>query len=172
MSGQRVVGRTGGRHGQSAFVRGRLAGCSWPYRAARATLKRLGGAEISAEEIRLLLTRQGKLRAAHQQAEAAQVCTAPTQAPTPAEQAEQPVLVGVDGGWVGSREQRGGMEALVSAQCHGHGGFAHRPAQRGLDSTSAVAHFSLTQPWVLVRTEITPEIVSDHSLLFSEAERH
>jgi hypothetical protein len=96
-----------------------LAGCSWPYRAASATLKRLSGADISAEEIRLLLNRQGKLRAAHQQAEAARVCTEPTQESTPAEQAEPPVLVGVDGGWVGSREQRGGMEgkvAVVSAQ--------------------------------------------------------
>ncbi len=41
-----------------------LAGCSWPYRAASAVLKRLSGAHISAEEIRRLANRQGKQRAA------------------------------------------------------------------------------------------------------------
>src|SRR6266567_123946 len=34
-----------------------LAGCSWPYRAASATLKRRSFAQISAEEIRLLTNR-------------------------------------------------------------------------------------------------------------------
>jgi hypothetical protein len=91
-----------------------LAGCSWPYRAASAALKRLTGADISAEEIRLLLNRQGKLRAAQQQAEAQRVCAEPTQPPVAAEQV---LLVGVDGGWVGSREQRGGMEGKVAVVC-------------------------------------------------------
>ena len=77
-----------------------LAGCSWPYRAASATLKRLSGAQISAEEIRLLTNRHGKLRAEQQQAQAEQTCSTPApEAPA----AEQPMLVGVDGGWVGSR---------------------------------------------------------------------
>jgi len=47
-----------------------LAGCSWPYRAASAVLKRLSGAQISAEEIRRLANRGGKQRAAYQQEEA------------------------------------------------------------------------------------------------------
>jgi len=41
-----------------------LAGCSWPYRVASSLLKRLSGAHISAEEIRLLTNRGGKQRAA------------------------------------------------------------------------------------------------------------
>ncbi len=38
----------------------RLAGCSWPYRVASGLLKRLSGAQISAEEVRLLTNRGGK----------------------------------------------------------------------------------------------------------------
>lgn len=94
-----------------------LAGCSWPYRAASAALKRLSGADISAEEIRLLLNRQGQQRAAQQQAEAQRVCSAPTQPSEATEPAEQSLLVGIDGGWVGSREQRGGMEGKVAVVC-------------------------------------------------------
>ena len=41
----------------------RLSGCSWPYRVAASLLKRLSGAQISAEEIRRLANEQGKLRA-------------------------------------------------------------------------------------------------------------
>jgi hypothetical protein len=40
-----------------------LAGCSWPYRVASSQLKRLSGAQISAEEIRRLTNRAGKQRA-------------------------------------------------------------------------------------------------------------
>lgn len=41
-----------------------LAGCSWPYRVAARQLQKLSGAQISAEEIRLLTNRGGKQRAA------------------------------------------------------------------------------------------------------------
>ncbi|MFL5654993.1 MAG: hypothetical protein ACJ8CB_12570 [Ktedonobacteraceae bacterium] len=94
-----------------------LAGCSWPYRAASATLKRRSFAQISAEEIRRLPNRHGQLRAVQQQAEAEQVCSAPPPEAPSAEKAEQPMLVGVDGGWVCSREQRGGMEGKVAVVC-------------------------------------------------------
>jgi hypothetical protein len=105
-----------------------LAGCSWPYRVASNLLKRLSGAQISAEEIRLLTNRQGKQRAAQQREEAERVCLsaaheAPeaetaqaTQAPS-ATQAQPPMWVGLDGGWVGSCEQRGGMEGKVAVVC-------------------------------------------------------
>ena len=95
----------------------RLAGCSWPYRAASAMLKRLCGAQISAEEIRLVTNRHGQQRAAQQQAEAEQVCSAAAQEPAAAEHTEQPLLVGVDGGWVCSRDQRAGMEGKVAVVC-------------------------------------------------------
>jgi hypothetical protein len=94
-----------------------LAGCSWPYRVASSLLKRLSGAHISAEEIRLLTNRQGKQRAVQQQEEAAQACSCPAKEGPTAQNAEQPMLVGLDGGWVCSREQRGGMEGKVAVVC-------------------------------------------------------
>ncbi len=75
-----------------------LAGCSWPYRAASAALKRRSFAQISAEEIRLLTNRQGQQRAAQQQAEAERVCSVAVQESAAAGNTEQPLLVGVDGG--------------------------------------------------------------------------
>jgi transposase-like protein len=94
-----------------------LAGCSWPYRAASSLLRRLSGAQISAEEIRLLTNRGGKQRAAQQQEEAERICSTPAREAPAAQQAEQPLLVGLDGGWVCSREQRGGMEGKVAVVC-------------------------------------------------------
>jgi len=94
-----------------------LVGCSWPYRVASQLLKKLSGAQISAEEIRLLTNQRGKQRGAHQQEEAERACsTSEAVVPSP-EKAEQPMLVGLDGGWVCSREQRGGMEGKVAVVC-------------------------------------------------------
>src|SRR5262249_47997584 len=95
----------------------RLCGCSWPYRTASSLLKRLSGAQVRAEEIRRLTNRGGQQRAVQQQEEAERVCAAAaveTEAPP---QAEPPVLLGLDGGWVCSREQRGGMEGKVAVIC-------------------------------------------------------
>lgn len=94
-----------------------LAGCSWPYRVAARLLHRLSGAQISAEEIRLLTNRQGRQRAEQQQAEAEQsrLSTPEKRADEPSE--EQPMLVGLDRGWVCSREQQGGMEGKVAVLC-------------------------------------------------------
>ena len=94
-----------------------LVGCSWPSRVASRLLKKLSGAQISAEEIRLLTNRRGKQRAAHQQEEAERACSSPAAGAPSAEQVEQPMLVGLDGGWVCSREQRGGMEGKVGVVC-------------------------------------------------------
>src|SRR3989442_1933586 len=93
------------------------AGCSWPYRVASSLLKRLSGAQISAEEMRLLTNKQGKQRAVQQQEEAEQVCSSAAKEMASAQNAEQPMLVGLDGGWVCSREQRGGMEGKVAVVC-------------------------------------------------------
>jgi hypothetical protein len=65
-----------------------LAACSWPYRVAASLLKRLSGAEISAEEIRLLTNRQGKQRAMQKQEEAEQACSSLAQAAPKAETTE------------------------------------------------------------------------------------
>ena len=94
-----------------------LAGCSWPYRVAASLLKRLSGAHISAEEMRLLLNARGKQRAAQQQEEAERVCSSAPKQVTAVQNVEQSMLVGLDGGWVGSREQRGGMDQKVAVVC-------------------------------------------------------
>jgi len=94
-----------------------LAGCSWPYRVASSQLKRLSGAQISAEEIRRLTNRAGKQRAVQQQEEAERACSSAAKEAPAAPKAEHPLLVGLDGGWVGSREQRGGMEGKVALVC-------------------------------------------------------
>jgi hypothetical protein len=94
-----------------------LVGASWPYRVAQKLLKRLSGAQISPEEVRLLTNRQGKQRAARQQVEAEQQAVEQTAETSGARGAEQPMLAGMDGGWVCSREQRGGMEGKVAVVC-------------------------------------------------------
>jgi hypothetical protein len=92
-----------------------LASSSWLYRVASQLLAKLSGAQISAEEIRRLSNERGKHRATEQQAEAACLTTPPQ---ISSEETGKPsVLVGIDGGWVCSREQRGGMEGQVAVIC-------------------------------------------------------
>jgi hypothetical protein len=67
-----------------------------------------------------VLNRRGKHRAGQQQEEAERVCANPgAVAPSP-DQGKPPILVGLDGGWVGSREQRGGMEGKVAVALQSH----------------------------------------------------
>lgn len=91
-----------------------LAGASWPYRHAAHLLERLCGSQISAETIRRLSMQRGEQRARRQQQQADEAMTQPqaSLAP-PKEKASEPV-VALDGGWVPSREQRGGMEGKVA----------------------------------------------------------
>jgi len=84
-----------------------LAGCSWPYRVAAHLLKKLSGAVRSSEEIRLLTNQGGKMRAKEQQQEAEQICAglqepARTAANPSAPPEQEPLLVGLDGGWIGT----------------------------------------------------------------------
>jgi hypothetical protein len=94
-----------------------LAGCSWSSRVAARLLTNLSGARISAQEIRLVTNRQGKERAKQQQGEAEQRCAAPPADVLCASPGKQPMLVGLDGGWACSREQRAGMEGNVAVVC-------------------------------------------------------
>lgn len=67
--------------------------------------------------MRLLTNAPGKQRACQQQEEAERVSSSAAKEVSPAQNAEQPMLVGLDGGWVGSREQRAGMEGKVAVVC-------------------------------------------------------
>lgn len=94
-----------------------LAGCSWPYRVASQLLKRLSGAQISAEEIRRLINEEGHQRDECQQKEAEQAKSETAKEGSEGKAAPEPLLVGMDGGWVCSREQRAGMEGKVAVVC-------------------------------------------------------
>ena len=102
-----------------------LAGSSWPYHTAALVLRELCGAHISAESVRQLTIAAGQ-REARTQAEAAARLVAPTAADVRTERASAlargcdgadaapaRLLVGLDGGWVPSRDQPGGMEGKV-----------------------------------------------------------
>lgn len=101
-----------------------LAGSSWPYQTAALVLRNLCGAAISAESVRLITNAAGQV-AARDEATAAARLIAPTAARIRAERAASlgdavppgprpaRLLVGLDGGWVPSREQPGGMEGKV-----------------------------------------------------------
>lgn len=101
-----------------------LAGESWPYVTAARVLHELCGAQVSPEWVRRLTQRAGTAEAQRQLAEAEEVVqptaeavrTACTQAQTSdARERREPelLMVGLDGGWVASREQAGGMEGKV-----------------------------------------------------------
>lgn len=112
-----------------------LAGASWPYATAARVLHDLCGAQVSHEEVRRWTVRQGAQAAQVQQAEA-EALLAPTaervhrerdaearaqrrgerQTPLPT---PTRLTVGLDGGWLPSREQRGGMEGKVGVVATG-----------------------------------------------------
>lgn len=105
------------------------AGAAWPYATAARELARLCGASISPEHIRHL-TSQAGTEEARQQMQAAAALVEPTAAKIRAERdheslcpthAMPPALlvVGLDGGWVKSREQQGGMEGKVGVVVSG-----------------------------------------------------
>lgn len=122
-----------------------LVGSSWPYESAAGVLKRLSGVQLSDERLRQLTNQQGSALAKQQREQAQQVLKeavsmeqiraqraqrAPDAKP---EQADW-LQVGLDGGWVPSREQKGGMEGkigVVASQVDAVGKHGrHRLSQR------------------------------------------
>ena len=117
-----------------------LAGASWPYATAARVLAQLSGAQVSAEAVRLHTLRVGDHEARTQQVEAERLLQ-PTAEQVRAERDSQDrehrlgrpgqsawhvhapapdrLLVGLDGGWVPSCEQPGGMEGKVGVVATG-----------------------------------------------------
>lgn len=101
-----------------------LAGASWPYQTAAQVLHDLSGAQVSPEEVRQLTIAAGMREAEQQRQEAARL-VAPTADDVRAQRGERDgegtlrrpaverLVVGLDGGWIPSREQAGGMEGKV-----------------------------------------------------------
>lgn len=103
-----------------------LAGSSWPYATAAVVLRGLCGAEISKESVRQLTMAAGS-QEAHRQGDAARGLLTPSMAAIRAERGARlgqrapgagdagpdRLLAGLDGGWVPSCDQPGGMEGKV-----------------------------------------------------------
>jgi hypothetical protein len=98
-----------------------LVGSSWPYETAAGVLKRLSGVHLSDERLRQITNEQGRAVAQAQREQAGQVLQEAVRMEQIRAQREQsaPVSrqgppdwlpVGLDGGWVPSCEQAGGME--------------------------------------------------------------
>lgn len=115
-----------------------LAGASWPYATAARVLHDLCGAQVSHEEVRRWTVRQGRQAAQNQQVEA-EALLAPTAEqvrverdaaarrvrlgepgePLRATPPPQRLTVGLDGGWLPSHDQPGGMEGKVGVVATG-----------------------------------------------------
>ena len=94
-----------------------LAGASWPFASAADVLTRLSGAEVSPEWIRQTTAATGGALAAAE-VEAAQAVVRSQVERGPASAPEQ-VLIGMDGGWVSSRDNPHGMEGKVGVVASG-----------------------------------------------------
>lgn len=101
-----------------------LVGSSWPYETAAGVLKRLSGVHLSDERLRQLTNEQGSILAKQQQAQAQQVLQEAVSIAqiraqreqsdhTPKQEHPELLQVGLDGGWLPSREQKGGMEGKI-----------------------------------------------------------
>lgn len=104
------------------------AGASWPYATAARMLQRLSGAQVRAEQVRHQTNLLGGQEACAQQTEADRLLQ-PTAEQVRREREETPrcppvaapprLVVGLDGGWVPSREQAGGMEGKLGVVATG-----------------------------------------------------
>lgn len=121
-----------------------LAGSSWPFATAAEVLGRLSGAVVSPEWIRQVSERQGTALG-QQQADEAEALYAgtvplPVVAPSPAQ-----VVLALDGGWVRSRDNPGGMEGKVAVMATGRQQVGrHRWRLRG---RRYVARFQASEPF-------------------------
>ena len=129
-----VAGLAGGNVTPELGAACAVVGASWAYATAARVLQRLCGAQVSAEEVRRWTNRLGQAEADAQQGEAERLLT-PTAEQVRQEREAQMrherlgerkppapparLVVGLDGGWLPSREQHGGMEGKVGVVATG-----------------------------------------------------
>lgn len=101
-----------------------LVGSSWPYETAASVLQRLSGVQLSDERLRQLTNEQGRRLSAQDQTQAQRLLEEavnpvqirderkPRAEPARGASAEW-LQVGLDGGWVPSCDQAGGMEGKI-----------------------------------------------------------
>lgn len=123
-----------------------LAGASWPYATAARMLRRLSGAQVSHEAVRQRCVQAGRQEAAGQQREAEQLLEVTAEAvrrerdtaaraprlgePSRVAPVAQRLTVGLDGGWLPSRDQPGGMEGKVGVIATGAAAVGQHGRQR------------------------------------------
>jgi hypothetical protein len=95
----------------------RLSAASWPFATAAQVLDRLSGAAVSAEWVRQVSEVHGQDLGAQASDAAAALISGPP-APSAAVPADE-ALVALDGGWLASRDQPGGMEGKVAVLATG-----------------------------------------------------
>src|SRR5512135_2491115 len=155
-----------------------LVGSSWPYEAAAGVLKRLSGVQISDERLRQLTNEQGSAQAKAQQLEAEQILSQATNMQEIRRQRERDegksvrqapewLQVGLDGGWLPSREQKGGMEGkigVVASQVdavgkHGRHRLTKRRYVATFDSADDVGALAYAAACDLGATAATQQVV-------------
>ena len=155
-----------------------LVGSSWPYETAAGVLKQLSGVQLSDERLRQITNEQGSAAANQQREQAQQVLKEAVSMEqiraqrAPRDREEKPVQadwwqVGLDGGWVPSREQKGGMEGkigVVASQVdqvgkHGRHRLTKRRYVATFGSAEEVGLLSYAAACDLEATEATQQVV-------------
>lgn len=155
-----------------------LVGSSWPYETAAGVLKRLSGVQLSDERLRQLTNEQGSTLAKQQQAQAQQILSdaislpqiraqRAQQAPKARLEPPQWLQVGLDGGWLPSREQKGGMEGKmggVASQVepvgkHGRHRLSRRRYVATFGPAEEVGRLTYAAACELGATEATQQVV-------------
>lgn len=155
-----------------------LVGCSWPYESAANVLKRLSGVQISDERVRQLTNEQGRVAAKEQKAKAEEVVAEAVNMTQLREQRAQQRMgnqqeptewlqVGLDGGWLPSREQTGGMEGkigVVASQLdpvgkHGRHRLSTRRYVATFASAEEIGSLTYAAAWEMHATEAKQQVV-------------
>jgi transposase len=155
-----------------------LVGSAWPYETAAGVLKRLSGVHLSDERLRQLTNEQGSCLARQHQDHAQQVLAEAINLPlirreraltAPAAKSEPPewLQVGLDGGWVPSREQKGGMEGKIGVVAthvepvgkHGRHRLSRRRYVATFGSAEDVGMLTYTAASTLGATEAKRQVV-------------
>lgn len=154
-----------------------LVGCSWPYETAAGVLNHLSGVQLSDERLRHLTNQQGRTQAKLHQHEAELVLQEAVNMQQIREQREHPssgnlqppewLQIGLDGGWIPSREQKGGMEGkigVVASQLDPVGKQGrHRLTKRRYVATFGPAEdvgtLTYAAAWSLRATEANRQVV-------------
>ena len=155
-----------------------LVGCSWPYETAAHVLKRLSGVCLSDERLRQLTNEQGTVLAKQQQEQAQQILKEAITMQTirnqrarephePGLEAAEWLQAGLDGGWIPSREQKGGMEGkigVVASQVtpvgkRGRHRLTRRRYVASFGSAEEIGQLAYAAAWELHATEAKQQVV-------------